>query len=618
MNIVCPCICTFTLVSALAQAASTPDAPPFIYTTSYEAATWQGHVKAYPIGNNGVAETAQWDAADLIPPWQARHILTATADAVVTPFEWQQMNDMQKSALSSEDVLQYLRGNDALEIRHGVGQFRNRKGRLGDIVNSAPLYVGVSDSAYQLLPATDGGDSYQHFVNSKKQRRAMLYVGANDGMLHGFDALSGVEKTAFIPHAIFDYLPLLREVAYVHRLYVDGLLTAGDAYLGNLVNSGSAEWKTILLGSTGAAAKSLFALDISIPDAPLGNPLLWQKSAADDGSGAADDDMGHLLGEAFAIRLRNGEWAAIYGNGYRSEKQRAAMYLVELASGSLIRKLIAGTDESAIPNGLATPALVFDKQRQVNTAYAGDLHGSLWKFDLSASEAERWQLAFDGHPLFVAADSDGKMQSLMQQPLLAHHPRGGAVIMFSAGRAADGAGKSTPQTASLYGIWEGTNTGPVSDRAQLQQQMLAEDAAGKWQLSSNAINWGKQRGWYIDLPEKIGKVVGKLQIVDGVLWALTYSADEEKSYLIAIDYTVGGATAEAALALADFPQNISMIEVAASTVKPTAIRLPDGRRQLVINGRDGKPQAIALNPVQRRPIRTWRQLPAPQSVVDPD
>jgi len=612
MKIVFSCICTAMLMSALAQAASTPDAPPFIYTTSYEAATWQGHVKAYPISLSGVSETAQWDAADLIPWWQARHILAAAADAVVTPFEWLQMNAMQKSALSSEDVLQYLRGNAALEIRHGVGQFRNRKGRLGDIVNSAPLYVGISDSAYQMLPATDGGDSYRHFVNSKKQRRAMLYVGANDGMLHGFDALSGVEKNAFIPHAIFDYLPLLSEVTYVHRLYVDGLLTAGDAYLGKLVNSDSAEWKTILLGSTGAASKSLFALDISDPDAALGNPLLWQRSAEDDGLGTPDDDMGYLLGEAFVIRLRNGSWAAVYGNGYQSEKQRAVMYLVDLSSGRLIRKLIVASSDVVIPNGLATPALVFNKQRQVSTAYAGDLHGALWKFDLSASEAERWQLAFDGRSLFVAADSDGKMQSLVQQPLLEHHPRGGAIIMFGAGRA----GKSAQQTSSLYGIWERTGAGPVADRSQLQQQTLAQGADGKWQLSSNAINWSKQRGWYVDLPEKIGSVVGKLQMIDGVLWVLTYSADEEKSYLIAIDYTIGGATANAAFL--DFPKNISMIEVAASTVTPAAISLPEGRRHLVISGRDGLPQTIALKPVPPRPIRRWRQLPAPLSVLDLD
>jgi type IV pilus assembly protein PilY1 len=621
MQAVFPGICAVMLMSVAALAANTPDEQPFIYTSSYQAATWQGHVKAYPVGKNGVSETAQWDAADLIPPWQARRILTADdgAAAQTLPFEWQRLSEMQKSVLSSEDVLQYLRGNDALELGHGVGQFRNRKGKLGDIIHSSPLYVGVSDSAYQRLPATEGGGSYRQFVDSKRPRRAMLYVGANDGMLHGFDAISGIEKTAFIPRAIFEHLPLLSGVDYVHRLFVDGQITAGDAYLGK---SGSAAWKTILLASTGAAAKSLFAIDVSDPEAQT-STLLWQNSAEDDGQGVPDGDMGYLPGEALAVRLRNGSWAALYGNGYQSEKQRAVMVLADLASGRSIRKLAAGAVDSVLPNGLGTPALVFSQQREAITAYAGDLLGSLWKFDLGASEPERWQVAFDGRPLFVAADSGGKMQSLMQQALLEHHPQGGAMIMFGAGNMenyAEDEARSKPQTASLYGILEKPGAAPAADRSQLQKQTLTETAgdAGKWRLSSNTVNWSRQRGWYIDLPAKVGQVVGKLQIVDGVLWALTYSSSTEKSYLIAIDYTTGGATAAAALA--DFPQAVSMLEVAGSAATPAFITLPDGRRQLAIRGRDGGLQTLALNPATRRPVRTWRQLPLPSGrsgSVDP-
>jgi len=607
MKMVLACICTLTLISVFARAADIPDEPPFIYTASHEAVTWQGHVKAYPISATGVSETAHWDAADLVPAWRRRHILAAGDGGAAVPFEWQRLDDRQRAALVSEDMLEYLRGNEALEIRHG-GRLRDRAGKLGDIINSVPLYVGRSDSAYHLLPAAEGGDSYRRFVGGKKQRRAMLYVGANDGMLHGFDAIDGVEKSAVIPRAVFDNLPALSEAGYAHRLFVDGLLTAGDAYLGN---GAGAAWKTVLLGATGTAARSLFALDISEPDAWPGNPLLWQKSAEDDGHGKSDDDMGYQLGEAFAIRLRNGNWAAIYGNGYQSKRQRAVLYLAELASGRLIRKLVAGAADLQAPNGLSTPALVFDRQRQVNAAYAGDLHGKLWKFDLNAGNAQQWQAAFDGHPLFTAVDGGHKMQSLLQQPLLQHHPKGGTLVMFGAGGMDYSAGLGKAQTASLYGIGEKAGAAPAAGRGQLQQQTLTEDKDGKWQLSGNIVNWSKQRGWYIDLPEKVGLVVGKLQIIDGVLWALTYSAADEKSYLIAIDYTTGGATAGAAFA--DFPRTVSMIEVAPSTVTPAAITLPDGRRQLVIKDRAGKPHAIRLNPPERRVLRTWRQLPAPAS-----
>ncbi|AIY44164.1 Type IV fimbrial biogenesis protein PilY1 [Collimonas arenae] len=607
-------VCAIVLSSFLvyARAAETPDLPPFIYTSSYDAVSWQGHVKAYPIGKDGVSSIAQWDAADLIPPWQTRHIdiATASVDANTAPFEWSQLNDAQQAALLSEYVLEYLRGSDKLEVLHGGG-FRNRKGKLGDIIYSAPLYVGRSDSAYHLMSASEGGNTYPRYVNSKKQRQAMLYVGANDGMLHAFDALSGVETAAFIPYAIFDALPGLSSTDYVHRPFVDGLLTVGDAYLGN---PGSAAWKTILLGSTGRGAKSVFALDASNP--PAAAPLLWERSAADDGKGKKDDDMGYLTGEAFAIRLSNSKWAAIYSNGYESENLDAVLYLVELASGGLIRKISVGKGDAEAPNGLATPALAFNQQRAVSTAYAGDLQGRLWKIDLSANEAPGWQIAFNNQPLFIATDSAGKLQSLPLQPLLEHHAKGGTFVMFSGGKAGDGRIPGVAQKQSLYGIWEKPGSGPVSGRKELRQQTLTETSEGLWQLSSNGVNWTTSRGWYIDLPAKLGYVVGKLQIIDGVLWVMTYSPVQEKSYLVAIDYNTGGATSDAVLT--GHPKSTPVIEVPASIVPPMFIKLPDGRKQLVVSGRDGAPQAVDINPASQRPLRTWHQLPVPSSVVDPD
>lgn len=610
MNLLLPCICAIVLILAPARAAETPDEPPFVYVGSYEAGSWLGHVKAYPVDTDGVAKVARWDVVDLIPPWQARRIGTASGSANAITFEWQQLDDAQRTVLSSADLLEYLRGNDALEAKHGVGSFRNRQGKLGDIMYSAPLYVGLSDSAYQFLPDGAGGNTYQEYVKSKKRRQAMLYVGANDGMLHAFDALSGVETSAFVPGAIFDALPQLSEAGYAHRSFVDGLLSVGDAYLGA---AGSAAWKTVLLGATGGGARSLFALDVSAPPAPAA--LLWQRSDEDDGSGASDGDMGYLIGEALAVRLANGAWAAIYGNGYQSENLHAVLYLVELSDGGLIKKIAIGAGDAESPNGLATPALVFNPQRAVSAIYAGDLQGRLWKVDLSADEPQRWQIAFSKAPLFIAADNGGKPQSIAQQPLLEQHAKGGAMVMFSGGKPGDGRIPGEAQKQSLYGIWDKAGSGPVSGREQLQQQMLSEGSDGTWQLSSNGVNWGVSRGWYVDLPEKLGYVVGKLQIVDGVLWLLTYAPVRDKSYLLALDYQTGGASSDGAFI--GHLKNAALVEVPASIVTPNFIKLPDGRKQLVIAGRDGLPHAVDINPGTLAPVRTWRQLPVPAAVVDP-
>jgi type IV pilus assembly protein PilY1 len=608
MNLLFTCICAMALIPSPACAAETPDEPPFVYVSSYQAGSWLGHVKAYPVGADGVDKTALWDAADLVPPWQLRHIGTTSGGGNAIAFEWPQLDDAQRTILLSENLLEYLRGNAALEARNGAGSFRNRKGRLGDIMYSAPLYVGVSDSAYQFLPASAGGAAYLDYVKSKRQRQAMLYVGANDGMLHAFDAFSGIEASAFIPPAVFSALPELSESDYVHRPYVDGLLTVGDAYL---ATAGGAAWTSILLGATGGGARSLFALDVSAP--PAAASILWQRSADNDGSGASDGDMGYLSGEAFAIRLTNGDWAAIYGNGYQSDNLDAVLYLVALSSGRLIRKITLGKGDAETPNGLATPALVFNLQRAVSAAYAGDLQGRLWKVDLGAIQPQRGQTAFSGTALFIAADSSGKLQLIAQQPLLEQHAKGGVLAMFSGGKPGDGRIPGAAQKQSLYGVWDKAGSGPVSGREQLQRQVLTEDSDGQWQLSSNVVNWSVARGWYIDLPEKLGYAVGKLQIIDGVLWLLTYAPARDKSYLIAIDYNSGGATSDSAFG-GDL-KNTAVAEVPASIVTPIFIKLPDGRKQLVIAGRDGLPHAVDIKPVNQHPVRTWRQLPAP--LLDP-
>ncbi|MGB7196127.1 MAG: PilC/PilY family type IV pilus protein [Collimonas pratensis] len=609
MNLLSACLCAIALILSPTCAAEPPDEPPFIYVSSYEAESWLGHVKAYPLGADGVDNAPLWDAADLIPPWQMRRIGTTSSNANAIAFEWPQLDDAQRAVLRSENLLEYVRGNAALEAKHGVGNFRNRKGKLGDIMYSAPLYVGISDSAYQFLPAGAGGATYPDYVKSKQQRQAMLYVGGNDGMLHAFDAFSGIEASAFIPQAVFSALPDLSEYGYAHRPYVDGLLTVGDAYL---ETAGGAAWTSVLLGATGGGARSLFALDVSAP--PAAAPILWQRSAANDGSGAGDDDMGYLFGEALAIRLANGDWAAIYGNGYQSENLDAVLYLVALSSGRLIRKITLGEGDAEAPNGLATPALVFNLQRAVSAAYVGDLQGRLWKIDLSAIQPQRWQTALSG-ALFTAADSSGKRQSIAQQPLLEQHVKGGVLAMFSGGKPGDGRIPGAAQKQSLYGVWDKAASGPVTGREQLQRQVLTEGSDGQWQLSSNAVNWGVSRGWYIDLPEKLGYAVGKLQIIDGVLWLLTYAPARDKSYLIAIDYNNGGATSDSAFA-GDL-KNTAVAEVPASIVTPMFIKLPDGRTQLVIAGRDGLPHVVDIVPVKQPPVRTWRQLPLPPSLLDP-
>ncbi|WP_224008796.1 PilC/PilY family type IV pilus protein [Cupriavidus pinatubonensis] len=118
------------------------------------------------------------------------------------------MSTTQKTALGGDKAMvAYLRGDTTLEKRNG-GKYRDRvtdngtgtlvSNILGDIVNSSPIYVKAADSGYDFLKSTEGRSYFSFLSNNRANRRAMIYVGANDGMLHGFDALIGVEKFAFM------------------------------------------------------------------------------------------------------------------------------------------------------------------------------------------------------------------------------------------------------------------------------------------------------------------------------------------------------------------------------------------------------------------------------------
>ncbi|MFM5687898.1 PilC/PilY family type IV pilus protein, partial [Aeromonas caviae] len=181
----------------------------------------------------------------------ARNIFTRQGGVGIT-FSWDTLNATNRALFNiagdnlGESRVAYLRGERSGEQRNG-GAFRNRSDLLGDIINSDPVYVGKRDYGYSSaagLTQTER-ESYQAFLGSTAitRRPPMLYVGANDGMLHGFRVSDGVERLGYLPASLLGDLPLLTKPNYSHRYYVDGTPKVGDAYLGS-------SWKAILLGST--------------------------------------------------------------------------------------------------------------------------------------------------------------------------------------------------------------------------------------------------------------------------------------------------------------------------------------------------------------------------------
>ncbi|MEO8408083.1 MAG: PilC/PilY family type IV pilus protein, partial [Oxalobacteraceae bacterium] len=518
----------------------------------------------------------------------------------------------QTGLSSSQALLNYLRGdasNEQTSDGNGPGTYRYRgENKLGDIVNSSPLYVKKSNFGYRVLPAASGGGTaYNTFVSGNASRTPMLYAGANDGMLHGFDATTGVETFAFVPNAVYPKLSSLSSPDYGHQYYVDGLLTQGDAYLGSA-------WKTILLGSIGAGGSSIFAIDVTDPavfanDVTAHTTLTASKVMWEIKGGGTDDfaDMGRVMGQLTVVRLRNGDWGAIFGNGYDSKNGKAVLYVVNLSTGVLIKKF--DVDSTVSANGMAAPALLFNRQRELVAAYAGDLKGNLWKFDFDKDVASSWSSS----KLFSAVNGDNKVQPMLKRPALAPHPMGGYMVTVATGKFMEDGDKANVDVQSVYGIWDKPGGGTVTGRTQLTQQTFTAATGGRT-LSMNAIDWTAKRGWYADLSLTAGeRVIGDLEILDDVLFATTLAPVSDMcqgggvSQLMAINYLSGGAMSKSVFTDVGLA-NLSSVAITATVANPARVWTGGGKWVTIISPLTGGPPGPGPNGASIKVLRTWHQL----------
>ncbi|MGD8547441.1 MAG: PilC/PilY family type IV pilus protein, partial [Thiohalophilus sp.] len=384
---------------------------------------------------------------------------------------------------------------------------RNRDILLGDIVNSDPWFVGRSNFGYGLLPGVEG-DDYAAFIASSSyiNRTEALYVGAKDGMLHAVDAATGAELFTYIPSSVYTNLASLADKNYNHKYFVDGSPRAGAAYID--VGTGSKEWRTVLLGSTGAGGRTVFALDVTDPSTFDESDILWEFT---------NPELGYTLGQPTIVRLATGDWAAVFGNGYNSNTQSSRIFIVNIEDGSLIYEFDSGVGDATDPNGMATPIVSDSNQDGIaDIIHAGDLHGNLWSIDISNTNSGQWGSNYkQGNtpkPLFVATSVDGNRQPITAKPQVGNDPNGGLMVYFGTGKyieAGDNIVPATPEVNSIYGIRDNGSTSVRSDL--LQQEIIYEEdlesftnpdtgevfTNGVRLMSQNTMT--TQPGWYLDL-----------------------------------------------------------------------------------------------------------------------
>lgn len=528
--------------SAVATNSTRLDTNALIYQGRFDSAEWTGQLLAYAVDPNdgSIATTPTWntDTAGLIPSYGSRSVFSYNPDATTTKgitFSWANLDaTTQQPSLrlagETDDTLaqarvSYLGGDTSNEVRNG-GQFRDRTKLLGDIINSNPWFVGVDNYGYTDLPGAEGS-SYQSYLASVSSRSKMLYVGANDGMLHAINAATGAELFAYVPGVLIPELKNLTQTTYgtslPHQYFVDGSPRAGDVYF-----SSSAGWHTVLVGTMGAGARAVFALDVTDPDNFSASDVLWEfTNSSTDGA-----DLGYTLTEPTIAKMANGKWAAIIGNGYNSDNGHAVLYILDIETGSVIKKIDTQAGSTAVPNGLATPIPIDDDgDRIVDAIYAGDLLGNMWKFDVSATSESSWGPAFGTvlapQPLYVAKDSNSVVQPITSKPQVGLHPNGGIMVYFGTGKyfeSDDNIVGLTPQVQTYYGIRDNYSNGsatPVSGRASLVEQTIdAEASASSVQVrvtSNNTVNYSSKSGWFMDLVSPVSGAEGERVISPSLL-----------------------------------------------------------------------------------------------------
>ncbi len=528
-----------------------------LYQAKFTSLDWSGQLLSIASGTNGSLGATVWDAGIAINSQSAatRKILTykpstragvafrwpaAPATPSTTELDVVQTAELDKNSTGVLDSqgsarIDYLRGSATNET--GGLNFRPRNtSKLGDIVNSAPFYVGA--------PNVNSNDpSYVSYRSANVGRAPIIYVGANDGMLHGFKASDGTEALAYIPSSVYANLSKLTSVAYnqlSHQYFVDGSPSSADVYY-------SGGWHTALVSGMGSGAKGIFGLDVTDPSAfSEANAASLVNFEFPNSTIAASDanDVGYISGQIPIVKLNNGVWAAIFGNGYNSTGTgQSSIFIVNIKTGALIKKIATGVGTTATPNAMATPfALDTDGNKTADVVYAGDLQGNMWKFDISSASPAAWAVSYK---LFAAP------QPITQTPDVSKNPNGGYLVYFGTGKYVENADIASATSNKFYGIWD--NFGATVSSGDLVQQTITSttaQAGGTYRIvSNNSVVYtgaSAKKGWMIDLP-----TVGERSVTDPlvrngrVIFTTTIPSSGTcdfggTSWLMELDYLTGG------------------------------------------------------------------------------
>lgn len=486
--------------TSLASNSTRLEAGTQTFQAQFNAGTWSGELQAFTVNTDGtLASTPRWRATAQLSSatWSSRSIYFheptgSSANNRFKLFTWDNLNSTQKTALGNQQVVDYLRGDRTREEARGNGLLRTRTEILGDIVNSTPVYVGTPNARLYVSASFTGASSYAGFAAAQASRTPVVYVGSNDGMLHGFNANTGAETFAFIPNTVIsNNLRAYSDPAYDHRYFVDGEVTVADIYDGS-------NWKTILVGTLGRGGPGIFALDVTNPTSVQ---LLWEKSGTDIAA------LGKNIGRPVIAQVASGDWRVLLGNGTNSTGGTAQLVTINISTGTAS---VASTGVSGTNGLTAVLARDSDGDNFADVAYAGDLRGNLWKFSGLSGTAT-------ADKMFEARDPTNIAQPITAAPLAGKDPSTGITwVFFGTGRYLGGNDPIDRQVQTWYGLKD-SGTGLATRSNMEQRDILAESVINRTAVRAveegTAAQLESRRGWYMDLISPINGAEGERMVV---------------------------------------------------------------------------------------------------------
>ncbi len=490
--------------------------------SEYTSGSWNGNIHAYATNaTTGVQDSSVpvWSAESKLPVWSSRKIYVNSSGSSV-PFLYGSLSGPQKTALSSADVVDYLRGNRTKEQPGGT--LRTRAGVLPAFVNSQLVYVGPpNQTAFFGKASFTGASQYESYANSKKNRTPTIYIAGNNGMLHAFDANTGIETYAFLPNfsimhpsesATQKTLKLYTDPkyglndpadsdweTYKHRYILDGELTVADVYAGS--------WKTILVGTQGRGGKGVFALDVTDP---ANISFLWEKSSADSSA------LGNNLGKPIIVQVAEGDWRVVLGNGPNSTGDKAQLITMKVSDGS-ITTIDTGVGGN---NGLSGVSL-WDSNKDgfFDTAYAGDLKGNLWRFKNIAGGTTTTKL-------FTTRSA----RPITSAPLVVRNQKTDSTWVYvGTGQNLNKTDQTNMDVQTWYGLID--SGGVVSSGDLKGRQITSSGTAGARGAriletgTETEITDAGKKGWYIDLTTSGERMITPNTLLGGALFGTTYTPD---------------------------------------------------------------------------------------------